>query len=266
MVRTTLCLVGLVFAVGGGLLFVALGVGAWAAKREADRQVTAAVEKAQAAADVAARVIALVRDVIARAQAELAAARADPDNAAPGATPDPLVRTAVWKAKRSLPDEVEKARDAVGVASEAVIVAGAALDAFGERPADGTALGVRPEHMQAARVQLDSAAADLRNARRVLGIPIPAREGDATPDQLANVDGALARAGEITDQFDGALARARQEVAEAEHKARTWAFGIAAGVTALSALAATGQVFMARACWRGLGRRPGEPETTNPPQ
>ncbi|MDB5313538.1 MAG: hypothetical protein JWO38_7740 [Gemmataceae bacterium] len=256
MVRSALCAAGLFLGSAGFALFVSLGVGVWATKREADRQVAAAAEKAQTAADLAARVIALIRDVIARAQAGLAAARADPDTAPPGATPDPLVRAVVWKAKRDLPGDVEKARDAVGVASEAVVVAGAALDAFGERPADETVLGIRPEHMHTARTQLDTAAADLRNARHVLGIPIPAANGVATPDQLANVDGALVRASEVTNQFDEALSRARHKVDETRRRAEVWSLRAAAGITALAALAALGQVFMVRACWRGLRVRP----------
>src|SRR6202000_977158 len=100
--------------------------------------------------------------------------------------------------------------------------------------------------------QLNSAATDLRNARRVLAIPIPAHAEAATHDQLANVDEALARASEGVDQFDQTLPQARQKGDEAERKARTWALRTAIGVTGLSVLAAVGQVFLVRACWRGI--------------
>src|SRR5437660_227716 len=126
--------VGLVFALAGVALFVALAIGTWSIKREADQQVAAATDKAYQAGDVAAKVIALIREVIARARASLAAARAA--STTPEAVEDPLARLAMWKARRELPGEIEKARDVVGVASEAVVVAGAALDVFGEHRSD----------------------------------------------------------------------------------------------------------------------------------
>ena len=71
--------------------------------------------------------ISLVREILARAKSSLSAARAA-SALPPGGEPDFVTRMAMRKAKRELPGEVEKARDAVGVASEAVVVAGAVLD------------------------------------------------------------------------------------------------------------------------------------------
>src|SRR5213594_1283045 len=85
-------------------LFVALAIGTWSIKREADQQVAAATDKAYQAGDVAAKVIALIREVIARARASLAAARAA--STMPEAVEDPLARLAMWKARRELPGEV----------------------------------------------------------------------------------------------------------------------------------------------------------------
>lgn len=252
MLRSILSTLGLVLAAAGFVAFVALGVGAWVAKREADRQVAAMSEKAHRAGDVAERVIALVREIIARARGGLSVARADPANAVTGVQLDPVTQMVVWKAKRDLPGDVERARDAVGAASEALIVANAALDVFLEQPADGTAVGLRPDDMHTARTQLDRAASDLKTARRVLGVPLPAPPADATPEQLANVDAALARAADVTDRFDDALTRVRTKVEATRRQAEVWSLRVAVGVTGLSALAALGQVFMARACWRGL--------------
>lgn len=260
MVRLILSIAGLVLALVGFALFLALGFGVWVAKQKADQETTALAEKAQAAGDVAAHVIALIREIIARAELGLAAARVEQGTAPPTEQPDPFVRMAMWKAKRSLPEEVEKARDAVGVASEVVIVAGAALDVFGERELDRGPLGVRPEEMHAARAQLDAAAADLRNARHILGVPIPTSDEGTTPDQLANVDAALDRAKGITNEFDRALSTARKQVDAAKQKAEMWSLRVAIGISLLAALAAAGQVFMARACWRGLRGR----HTTHP--
>lgn len=251
MLRTVLSATGLVLAVGGFVVFAALGVGAWAAKREADRQVAAAAATAHQAEDVAARVIALVREIIARAQAGLAAARTQPVEPA-GVKQDPLVQFALRKAKRDLPADVERAREAIGTASEAVIIADAALGVFEEKPREGSALGVRREDIHTARSQLDSAASDLKNARRVLGVSIPGPDRPTTPEQLDNADAALARATEVTDSLDRALGLARQKVDVAQQKAEVWSLRVALAVAGLAGLAAVGQVFMARSCWRGL--------------
>jgi hypothetical protein len=248
MVRKVIVRAGLVLGAAGFILFLVLGIGAWFARREADRELEVAVEKAHQGAEVAARVIALVREIIARANLSLAMARAESADMAPGGNSDPLVRVALWKAKHDLPNEVERARDAVGVASEAVVVAGAALEVFGERGPPETHLGVKPQNMQAARTQLDAAATDLKNARTVLGIRIPA----ATPEQLSQVDQALRLATQVTDQSDQALNQAREKVDKLHRQARRWSTGLAVAITGTAAWAALGQVFLVRACWRGM--------------
>ena len=249
MSRKVLSGIGFVLGIAGFLAFIAIGVGTWIAKREADRQLTAAVEKAHHAGNVASNVISLVREIIARAKASLVAARVESVQT-PGEEPDFFTRMVVRKAKRDLPGEVDKARDAVGVASEAVVVAGAVLDVFDDRKPDEVALGVKEHDLKAARSQLDSAAAELKNARSVLGFPIPG----ASEEQLTQVDQALATATDVTNQVDRAVTEARGKVDELKRKSEVWSMRAAIGITGLTALAALGQVFLVRACWRGLQR------------
>jgi hypothetical protein len=247
LMRFALSAAGLLLAVAGFVTFVVIGAGVWAAKKDADRQVECLAAKAQSAGGLAAHAIDLIREIIARARERLAAARAQSVEPDPKAN-DPLVRFALRKAQRDLPGEVERARDAVGVASEAVLVAGAVLDVFGELPGDGSRYGIRADEVEAARDQLDAASRDLKSARSIFGVPI---EG-ASQEQLRNVDMALDRAQGITDHFEGLLDNTRQKVETTKQEARTWSLRAAAGITALMAVAALGQVFMARACWRGL--------------
>src|SRR5204863_491964 len=75
--RKPLAAFGLVLSMAGFIIFIALGIGAWFAKREADKQLASAVEKAHRAGDVASQVIQLVREVIARAKSSLNSARAE---------------------------------------------------------------------------------------------------------------------------------------------------------------------------------------------
>jgi len=248
--RKPLAAAGLVLSAAGFVIFIALGVGAWIAKREADVQLNSAAAKAHQAGAVAERVIVLVREVIARAKASLSVARAATLPA--GDVKDPLVQLAVWKAKRELPGEVEKARDAVGVASEAVIVAESVLDVFVEHKPDESALGVKTDDIHAARSQLVSAAADLRNARTVLGVPITG----GTEEQYSQVNQALVTAADVTDRVDAALKDAQHKVDAMKASANRWTLRLALAGSSLAALAALGQVFLFRASRRALGAPP----------
>ncbi|MBX9584929.1 MAG: hypothetical protein K2X87_31885, partial [Gemmataceae bacterium] len=67
--------VGLLVAAVGFAAFVGLGVGVWYARERADRAAAEAATKADAAGDIAARVVGLVRDAAAQTEADLAAAR-----------------------------------------------------------------------------------------------------------------------------------------------------------------------------------------------
>lgn len=246
--RKPLAVAGLVLSVAGFITFISLGIGAWIAKREADRQLHAAVEQAHRAGAVAERVIVLIREVIARARTSLTAARAETQPK--GEFADPMVRLAMWKAKRELPGEVEKARDAVGVASEAVIVAESILDVFVEHKPDEAALGVKAGDIHAARSQLDSAASDLKNARTVLGVPIT----PATAEQYSQVDQALTSATDVTNRVDVALKEAKGKVDSMKASADRWSLRVALLASGLTALAALGQVFLFRASRRALFR------------
>ena len=223
MIRSVLAAAGLLLALAGISVFVALGYTAWVVRSEADRQLAAA-----------------------RTEAAL---HPQKENV------NPLVRMVVRDQARNLPGKVEQARDAVGTASDAVVVASAALDVFAQLHVDGEALGVGPERVQAARGQLDQVAAELKSARLVLGVPVPRPDGPATDEQLSAVDDALSRARGVTDDLERVLGRVRVRVAEVRATAELWAWRAAVVVTALAALAALGQVFMARACWRALRRR-----------
>lgn len=251
MTRKLTFALGLILGLAGFVAFIGIGVGVWIGKREADRQLASNVEKAHRAGDIASNVVTLVRQIISRAKESLAAARAE-SLLPPGDEQDPFVRLAVWKAKRELPGQVDKARDAVSMASDAVVVAGAVLDVFDERKPDEVVLGVKQQDLKAARTQLDSASSELKNARGILGLEIPG----ATAEQLNQVDRALATATDVTNQVDRAVTEARNKVDELRNKAEKWSLRAAIGTTCLAALAALGQVFLVRACWRGLARKP----------
>jgi hypothetical protein len=245
--RKLISALGLLLSAAGFVVFLALAVGVWYAKREADKQMNTAVARAHQAGDVACQVIKLVREVVARAKASLSTARTESQPAASQPV-DPMVKFAMWKAKKELPGEVEKARDAVHIASEAVIIAESFLDVFVEHKPDETALGVRAGDITAARTQLESAAGDLRNVRTVLGVPV----GTVSAEQYSQVDQALTTATDVTNRVDDALKDARIKVDAAKAAADHWSVWLAVIVTALGTLAAVGQVFLFRACRRGL--------------
>jgi hydrogenase maturation protease len=261
MIRSVLSAVGLVVALAGFGVFAAVGYVAWQVKREADRQLADAIARADAAANAAERVLGLVRHVVDRAEQDLARARAEAAAEPPSkAASSPIVRLTLRQASRELPGTVERTRDAVAAASDVVVVADSALAVLGELGEEARRVGIDPRQIEATRAQLDAAAHDLRSARQVLGLPVPGLDGYVSPEQLAAVDTGLAQARQILGELERVLAYARERVDSTRQQAELWAWRAAAGTTGLCALGALGQMFMAAACWRGLGgRRAGPP-------
>ena len=243
---------GLMVAVVGFVAFIALIYGAWWAKREANKQVNDAVGKANSAIDVAGKAIGLVKDVIARAETDLEAARVTA--AAPAPPEDPFLRLVLGHANRQLPTDMERARDAVGIASESAVIVQSALAVFDDRPDEQAALGIHPDQMKHAHDQLEKATSDLRQARSVLGLPINHPDAKITDDQYQAVHQALGQGKDITTKLDGALDNARGRVATAKQKAEFWSLRLAIGASVLGGLGILGQLFMARACIHGLWR------------
>lgn len=244
MVRAVLCVLGLAVAATGLAAFVGLGVGVWYARAKADRTVADAAARARDGADLAGKVIGLLRETATQAEADLAAARAD-EPAGPAARANPLARLAA----RQLSGNLDRARDAVGIASDAVVVIDAALNVLAAAPDKKDRLGVRPADLDRTRAGLEAAARNVRQAQAVVGA--------ASPEQLSAVEDALGRARRLADDLDGRLAGLRAGVDETERRAGVWALRGAVAVTLLSAVGAVGQVFLARACWMGL--RAGRP-------
>jgi hypothetical protein len=254
--RSVLSLAGLLLALAGFGVFVAVGYMAWEVKREANRQMDEAAAKADAAAEAAVRVLGLVREVVDRSQADLAQARAEAVAEPPSKdATSPIVRFTLRKASRELPGSVDRARDAVGAASDAVVIADSALAVLGELGEETRRFGIQPQQLEATRSQLDGAARDLRSARQVLGLPVPGLDGHVSPEHLAAVDQALDQARRIVDDLQKVVADARGRVDSTRQQAGVWAWRVAVGTTGLCGLGALGQVFMAAACWRGLRGR-----------
>ncbi len=241
---------GLGVSVLGFAAFLALIYGAWWAKREADRQVDDAATKANAAIGVAGKAIALVRDVISKAEIDLEAARITAVSPKPPS--DPFMRFVLMQANEQLPTDMERARDAVGIASETAVIAQAALDVFDDRPDEQAALGIQPDQVKAARDHLDKATNDIREARSVLGLPLNHPNAKLTDEQYAAVHQALEQGKGVTNKIDATLLNAHDRVESAKQKANFWSLRLAVAATLLGVVGALGQLFMARSCIRGL--------------
>jgi len=251
--------VGLVVAVAGGATFAAFGVATWVVRAEVDRQTVALSGKAEIAADVVGNAISLVRQVIARAETGLIEARkeAEEEPPPPPKTVNPLVTLGIRQATRDLPGRVELARDAVVTASDAVVVAEAALQVLTEHPEVGERFGVQAHALHTSRTQLDTAVSDLRGARTFFGVPIPGQElAPISPEMLRAVDDSLAHAKGYADALEQALDSARDKLRTAKVRALQWSLRLAVGSTVLAVLGATGMVFMGVACRRGLRAAP----------
>ena len=252
VVRRVLAGVGLVVAVVGFVVFAGAAVVVWRVKAEANRQTQALAAKAGAAMDAADHGVAFVREVIDRGYQDLDATRKTAA-LAPKEAVNPFFQAAAQQASQNLVGSVERANAAVATASDAVVVGEAALELFGEDEQLKHWFGVRPEHLAQTRTDLGAAARELRGVRTLLGIPVGSEH--PTEEQLVTVESALGQARGFTDQMARVVTVARQRVDETKRAADLWALRLALGITAVGAVGAAGQFFMARACWRALRSR-----------
>lgn len=255
--RALLAAAGLVVSLAGFAVFAAAAVGVWWAKGEANRRADALAGRADAATAAADHAVGFVRKVIDQADQELIDTRAQAA-AMPAEPVHPVVLMSARQASQQLAGSVDRASAAVATASDAVVVADAALQLFADDEELKTWLGVKPEQLiqlSQTRSDLGAATRDLKKARTVLGIPV-APGGAPTPEQLNAVAQALAQARGYTDQMGVVVATTRARVAETKQTVDKWVLRAAVGTTLLGALAAAGQVFAARFCWRVLRRKP----------
>jgi hypothetical protein len=254
MARTLLAVLGLAVGCAGVALFAATGAGVWVLKAEADRQAADLAARAATAADAADHALGFVFEVIGRARAELGAAQAVTPAGPPGQV-NPFLQITARSAAQQLAGSVERVHGAVVAASDAVRIADAVLDVAGEHPELKSLFGVTPAQLDATRKTLGAAAGDLRQAKTVLGFPV-ADTSAVSREQLQAAEHALDQAWALADSLRQVVGKTRQRVADLKASADVWGWRVAVGVTAASALAAVGQVFMVRFFWRVLRRRP----------
>jgi len=244
MFRKLLALVGLIVACAGLGLFVALGIYVWPLKTEVNAQTETLAAKAHKAGDEADRAIDFVRDVIAQAGSDL-------DYARSRAIPRPAKPVSVFEmalaqsASKRLAGSVDRAHGAVVTASDAVVVAEAALRVFDKSEELQHLFGIQPSQVDATKTTLDRASSELRHAQSALG-------GTPTPEQLNAVDNALVQARGFTDEMARVVVIARGRVDATRTSVDRWSWWIAVATTLAGALAALGQFFMARFWWRTL--------------
>ncbi len=251
-VRTILAVVGLVVSAAGFAAFAAAAVGVWWAKAEVNRRTDALEARAHTATAAADHAVGFVRKVIEQARVDLDGAR---KNAAPADPVHPFLQLSAQQASQRLAGSVDRASAAVVTASDAVVVANTALELFDRDEELQGWFGVKPEQLDQTRTDLGSATRELKVARTVLGIPV-APGATPTPEQLNAVESALTQASGLTDQMAGVVATTRARVAETKRRVDVWVRRAALGITLLGALAATGQFFAVRFCWRVLRRKP----------
>jgi hydrogenase maturation protease len=254
MLRTFLSLVGLLIACVGIGLFVAIGVYVWPLKTEVNRQTTALAAQASRAGDAADNAVGFVRKVIGQAGEDLKEARKAAATVQPATQVNPLEAMIARKATQDLAGSVERAHGAVTTASDAVVVAQAALEVFNNNEPLQQFFGVNSQQMEATTRTLGNVTNDLRQARTVLGVPFG--NNTLTQEQLNAVDNALSQASGFTDEMANVVTAARTRVNDAKTTADKWAVRIAVATSVLCALAAVGQVFFARFCWRTFRRLP----------
>jgi hypothetical protein len=251
--RSLLSLLGLVVACAGIGMFIAIGTYVWTLKAEVNQQTTMLAERANMAGDAADGAIHFVRGVIGQAESDLKDAR--DANTGPAQPVNPLERMFALKASKQLAGSVERAHGAVVTASDAVVVADAALQVFNANPELKQLFGVQPEQVDATKTTLGNVAGELRQAKSVLGVPVGA-DDPLTIEQLNAVDGALDQATTFTDEMAKVVATARGRVNDTKVMLDRWTVRVAVATSLIAALAVLGQVFLARFCWRRFRNLP----------
>lgn len=250
VVRRVFAGLGLLVALASLGAFVGAAVVVWQIKEEANRRTEVLATKAGAAVDAADHAVEFVRRVIDQGYHDLDAARKT-NNAIPPEPVNPFFRATALQASRNLAGSVERANAAVITASDAVVVGEAALELFGADEQLKGWLGVKPEQLAQTRTDLGAASRELKGVRTLLGVPvIPAER--PTEEQLVTVESALGQARGLTDQMGRMVGVVRQRVDQTKRAVDLWVSRLALIITAVGVVGATGQFFMARACWRAL--------------
>jgi hypothetical protein len=255
MIRSAFALVGLILAFTGMGLFIAISIWIWSVKAEVNRQTETLSSRANKTLDSADRAIGYVRDVIRKADDDLAVARLEAVEQVPPPPINPVVRFTAQKASQDLAGSVERAHSAIVAASEAVVVADAALDVVGGVPELKQLFGVKPEQLDATRTALGNVSSELLQARGVLGFPLAGPDASPTNEQLYAVDNALRQAKGFTDEVCKVVESTRTRVNETKQNVDLWAWRGAVGTSAIAAFGMLGQFFMARFFWRLLRRQ-----------
>jgi hypothetical protein len=259
IVRRVLAGVGLIVALAGIGIFVATIVGAWQVKAETNQKTAEFADQAHKAVDAADSTLGVVRRVLNESRTDLQTARdqaAKTAKAGPPTKVNPIMRLTARRASENLAGSVDRANVAITTASDAAVVAEAALRVFGDDEhlkALKDWLGVKPEQLSQTRTGLTTAGRELQQVQTLLGVPTG---GGPTQEQLEMVESALNQATEFTDQMGTIVATARVRVDEAKRTVDWWALRLAIGVTVVGVLGALGQFFMARFCWRTLRGKP----------
>jgi len=247
MIRKLVALIGLIVACGGIGLFVALGIYVWSLKAEVNKQTESLAHRANLAGDEADKAIQFVDKVIAQAKVDLKNAR--PPAATSRRPITPFEMALAQSASQRLAGSVDQAHGAVVTASDAVVVADAALQVFDENSELKRLFGVQSSQVDATKTTLGNAARELQKAKSVLG-------GTPTPEQLNAVDNALNEAEGFTTELAKVVTTVRGRVNATKSLADQWTWRIALGTALMSALAGVGQLFMARYFWRTLRGQP----------
>lgn len=248
--RRLLAALGLLVAVVGFVAFSTAAVAVWRLKAETNRRTDAMAAKAHEAVDSADRAVKFVHGVLDEGEHQLKQARKGP--ADPPQPVNPFLQLTARQASQNLAGSVERADAAVVIASDAAVVAEAALELFGDEkqlPELKQWLGVKPDQLAQTKSGLSRAGSELRQVRTILGVSL---NDGPTAEQLVTVESALTQARELTNQMGSVVAVARARVNETKREVDLWVLRTALGVTVLGAVGAAGQFFMARFCWRFL--------------
>jgi hypothetical protein len=227
-----------ILATFGLIAFLAIAVGSWYAKAAAERELAIVEARVSLLLDRGTAVAGVVEDVAKNAQADLRRARSDPAAQDPNAV-NGIQGFVLRTALSGMPDKVRQALVAANVASEAMIVAHAALDTTADLPG-GPAFD--PAEIDRLQTRLNAASKSLQSADAMLRSADPTIAKSIKPDDVQFIDNALTEGLAVAKDVQERLGVFRGRLVETGERVRLYLKWATWAVCALAVLAAIGQI------------------------
>lgn len=235
-------------SVAGLIAFLTIGTACWRVRDLVFERTESAVARISTALRTGNEVAGAVVSAIDRSEAELQRARQETKSQPTPPSLQGLDGFVLRTTLSSMPDRVKQALTASNMASEALVIANAALDTTGDWPGR---LPVSSGELQTFKKRLDATSASLANAEQILRSADPRVAEAIRPDDVRVINEALVQGRDVAVEAGERLRDLQARLHEANERFRSYVHGATWGIFTLAVLGAAGQVSLIRGMlWR----------------